>query len=105
MLFNTAWLKKPVEVQPLADLLSTAKLKAWLEKQPINKVYNYGDPMSCLLAQYVEAHGHTGVFVGTHTIRSSWFGKELELPRALYTAVTPKPHTYGEALRRLRTFA
>src|SRR5882672_5942259 len=59
MLFNTAWNKTP-EVQPQSDLLSTASLVAWLEKQPAGNCYSYSSPYYCLLAKYFMDHGKHG---------------------------------------------
>ena len=104
MLFNTAWQKKSVEVQPQPDLLSTDSLMAWLEQQPAGEAYAYRDPHRCLLARYFESHGKVGLCIGTyhiHNLNGEWM---TPLSPEFYLAVTPAPHTYGAALSRLRAF-
>ena len=106
MLFNLAWQKKPVEaqpVQPVDDLLSTASLMAWLEKQPASEVYPYENPYRCLLGEYFHAHGDC-VVIGQYNMESRRHGT-FRIPSAFFDAVTPKPHTYGAALKRLKDFA
>lgn len=104
MLFNTAWLNRPDK----SDMLSTTNLVEWLEKQPAGGTYDYGSPYSCLLAKYFYNHGHRNVRIGTSCIMGDGYGDGLgatRIPTAFYTAVTPKPHTYGAALKRLKAVA
>lgn len=103
MLFNTAWNKTP-EVKPVGDLLSTARLQAWLEKQPAGQYYTYSSPYFCLLANYLKAHGGRDVRVSTHFLVGGPFGSCTRIPSAFFDAVTPQPHTYGAALKRLKAF-
>ena len=104
MLFNVAWLKKPVEVQSQSDLLSTASLVAWLEKQPASATYDYSHPHACLLAKYFRAHGETHR-IGEYHIHGGQYGEGgTKIPLAFYEAVTYPPHTYGAALNRLKAF-
>lgn len=103
MLFNTAWNKTP-EVQPQSDILSTARLIAWLKKQPADAAYNYDNPSKCLLAQYFNQSGHPEVVLGNHYIHYFNGGTTVALPQAFYAAATYLPHTFGAALRRAKAY-
>jgi hypothetical protein len=106
-LFNTAWNKTP-EVKPVAEMLSTTNLAAWLEKQPADEAYDYKNPYACLLVKYFRAHGES-VRIGQYQICGGRYGDGLfnatDIPRAFFEAVTHRPHTYGAALKRLKAVA
>lgn len=103
MLFNTAWNKTP-EVKSVDEMLSTANLVAWLEKQPAGEAYSYNSPSCCLLAKYFRAHGERNVRVGQYYIEGDRYDG-TRIPSAFYDAVTPQPYTYGAALNRLKAVA
>ena len=104
MLFNTAWNKNP-EVQPQSDLLSTASLVAWLEKQPVNKIYDYNLPYGCLLARYFREHGHHNPCLGPKYVHClNGYDGPVVLPPAFHAAATYRPHTYGDALKRAKAY-
>lgn len=107
MLFNIAWNKTP-EVKPMDEMLSTANLVAWLEKQPAGESYLYSNPYYCLLGKYFRANGELGLRIGERRIHGGRYGDgscATNIPPAFYQAVTPRPHTYGAALSRLKAFA
>ena len=53
MLFNPEW-----EAKTRPDPLTLESLIAWLEKQPTDKEYNYGEiGGACLIGQHLTAHG------------------------------------------------
>lgn len=103
MLFNTAW-NKTTEVKLQPELLSTSSLVAWLEKQPASQGYDYNSPHSCLLAKYFYAHGERDVRIGQFYIDHLRDDEIAAIPPEFYEAVTPTPHTYGAALKRLKAF-
>lgn len=103
MLFNTAWNKTP-EVKPVDEMLSTANLVAWLEKQPADKSYDYESPHHCLLAQYFHQHGYSHARVGNHFVHWLDGEKAVGLPRAFHAAATYEPRTFGAALRRAKAY-
>lgn len=106
MLFNTAWQKKSVEVQPQPDLMSTASLVAWLEKKPADKAYSYRTGDSCLLAQYFRESGDRYATLGHEHVYSGAMGRRVTLPLAFIAAAGrySPDHTFGGALNRLKAF-
>jgi|ERR1700722_6253995 len=68
MLYNPSW-----------DKLSLAALVAWLEKQPRDRQYCYGDYGGCLAAQYNQSIGRRyNVTLVGHRTKNKSFDHQLE---------------------------
>ena len=93
MLYNKRW---DAKVETKADPLTLPALIAWLEKQPADAGYNYCQPETCLIAQYLKASGlkkfclmsreveRLGWMDIVHPISGDWtFGAALQRARAL----------------------
>lgn len=106
MLFNTAWNKQKTEVQPQVDIMSTASLIAWLEKQPTDGTYPFNDPYRCLLAQYLHENGKPWAILGQFSFYpdGGWGDHEV-LPKAFVKVAAQMPHTFGAALARARAYS
>jgi hypothetical protein len=88
-------------------------LIAWLQHQDPNATYDYGQPASCLIYQYLKAKGVGVISVGTTDF--SYLDENADqhdapLPSSL-DAVARGPdeggrtQTYGDALRRAKLLA
>jgi len=92
MLYDPKW-----EIQIKADPFSLDSLIAWLEKQPADKSYQFCDSSSCLIAQYLKAHGVKHFNLLSREIRElGWL--EVVNPRVL----GPRGDYFGFALDRAR---
>jgi hypothetical protein len=94
MLFDPRW-KKEVKVDPL----SLPAVIAWLEKKPAQEKYRYGQPSTCLAAQYNRSIGrkYETVWVPFWPNRRASFDHCLE-----WIAVNADKRTFGDALRVAR---
>lgn len=80
--------KAPGEQQTKADLLSLAGFIEWLERQPSDTEYDYGNPYRCVLAQYLG-----GFCTGAAEI--AIIGKQDSV-------IANHPRTFGAVLERAR---
>ena len=88
MLYDKRWDK----VETKDDVLSTASLIAWLEKQPPEKKYDYFNCCgACLIDQYIGKNTTPDEYASIMD-RTNW---ETEV-------AAPRPHTFGAALERAR---
>ena len=88
MLYDPKW-----EQQTKADLFKIETLIAWLEKQPAETVYCWHNSRTCLIAQYMHAHGVSQPPVAL----DGWMAD---------VAYGYEPYqTFGEALDRARAAA
>ncbi len=98
MLYDPKW-----EIATKPDIYALPTLIAWLEKQPAQKSYCYGDTGGCLLHQYLSANGCRSVLMGgTYFIHEGGQGK---LPYGFNDTAVGRPRTFGAALARAREFA
>lgn len=94
MLFDPKWEKPEVK----ADPFSLESLIAWLEKQPADRTYDFCQPSSCLIAEYLKARGEKNIILLSN-----------EVDALGWTAIVhPRPTnksgwTYGKALTRARS--
>ena len=91
------------------DIMNTASFADWCEKQG-GRHYDYLDIFNCAVAQYLKAHGHTGV----HVTARSWGGAtrwwriwehlifSRPLPAGWGDALVSLPHTFSALAKRLR---
>lgn len=84
-----------------ADPFSLDSLIAWLEKQPANKTYDFGDIRGCLACRYIQSTGISDrpweSYPGRRPYRDVFGGMEG------YTAIAyTGRHTFGAALQRAR---
>jgi hypothetical protein len=98
MLYDPKW-----EVQVKADPFSLESLIVWLEKQPAEKQYCYGDNGRCLLADYFTSVGYENVSVGACDFHH---GPNLEMTAKFSDDFSDiavnRPWTFGAALERAR---
>lgn len=86
---------------PLSEIqyvLTVSRFKQWLDTQPQEGRYNYGECWNCALAQYLKACGFTEVVV--HARGISVNHKWLLLPKDLNAIVEHGDHSYGAASKR-----
>lgn len=96
MLYDPKW-----EVQTKPDVFTPENLIAWLEKQPVNKEYDWSFAGSCLLGQWCEANGLYGEELFTKSIElGQWRGKNGVFAEAALGNLTEC--TFGAALDRAR---
>lgn len=81
--------------KPKVDIVSLEGFIGWLEKQPPEEQYSWGNCSTCAIAQYLGAHGIR--------IRDISYEKynALEGGAGNYVALG-RPHTFGAALDRAR---
>jgi hypothetical protein len=94
MLYDKRW-DKQLETR---DPFTLESLIAWLEKQPANKVYCYGDLGSCLAARYNASIGRR-YSVAILPLKSS---DDKTFDEKLERIAVMGPHTFGAALERAR---
>lgn len=90
-----------VETHP--DVFSLDGLIAWLETQPPQKEYCYGDTGGCLLARYLRANGFKRVSIGGWTwayTTADGCRVDESIPDKFDKIARSKPRTYGAALSR-----
>ena len=96
--------------EPKHDPFSLESLVAWLERQPEDGAYCFGDCLKCMLAQYFTALGFDDVNLSD--VRMYHKGGSVPLP-AMFNAIAldafgvfNRPgdfrHTFGAALTRAR---
>lgn len=97
MLYDTKWDQQAVD-------LSMTSLIAWLEQQPPEATYPYGDAQNCLLAKWLQsmdpkaqARSIDGSFV------YSFRGEKVFLNEFQPIAISKVGNTYGAALERARS--
>ncbi len=92
------------------DIYELSSLIAWLEKQPADREYCYQDNGACLLGQYFKEMTGKSVLVGSVTI-NIWddtvgmFERQIQLSLAFARISSERPHTFGAALDRARSWA
>jgi hypothetical protein len=94
MLYDPNWNRTRT---PLRKLLTVKRLRLWLETMPPTMSYVYYQHDGCLLAQYLQAHGHNAS-VGQHCLYTDT--EYRSLPRELNNIARMQPHTFGAALQR-----
>jgi hypothetical protein len=89
------------------DIHSLQSLINWLEKQPADIVYDYGDTQECMLCQYFRAM-KVNLFLVDKTYYKVWtmFGgtKSIPLPYCFDDISCGGIHTFGAALQRARYY-
>ena len=96
MLFDPKW-----EVEVKADPFSLESLIAWLEKQPADKAYDFGDTKNCLACQYFRAMGMNIVGAGGGYVRSGECAEDYHFHN--FGRITVRGDwTFGAALERAR---
>ena len=98
MLYDPKWEKKTKK----AELLSLPRFIAWLESQPADHLYCYGDGGRCLLANYFHQNGRPKADFGGTFYRLTKNGPMHDLPQSFAEIAAEHPHTYGGALNRAR---
>lgn len=98
MLYDPKWKQK-------ADPMAYETFIGWLEQQPSDGRYCYGDHGACLCASYLTAMGYEGVDLYScgdfaHTSR----GKRVEgqYPVQMDNLAVEQPWTFGAALQRAK---
>lgn len=76
------------------EIKTLPSLIAWLEQQPADQGYSYIHPYSCLIAQYLKAHGTAGDAVA--------LGIPELIKLGFIDVVIGYPRTFGGALERAR---
>jgi hypothetical protein len=94
MLYDPKWEKTETKIDPL----TLRALIAWLEKQPPEKIYCYGDTGRCLAAQYNQSLGRAYLPI----LLLGWRGDCLKFDYDLEEIALTEPHTFGAALERAR---
>ena len=96
MLYDPKW-----ETEVKADPFSLESLIAWLEKQPVDKVYDFNDcGGGCLLEQYAAAMGIPDE-CGRYGKLDDLFDRGVS-PRHRPAIAVQKPWTFGAALARAK---
>mgnify|MGYP001615675908 CR=1 FL=1 len=95
---------RPLTIRP--NPLSLTGLIAWLEQQPNNREYCYGQSGGCLLFQYFRASGFTCFNVSgdyfDHNSRGHLDFDRTSLPPHFNEIAIGHPQTFGGALKRAR---
>jgi hypothetical protein len=107
MLFDPKW-----EVEVKADPFSLEGLIAWLEKQPADKTYCYGDGGACLIHQYLTSCGIKVGRVwsgGRYSEGDNWESPKKPTSHEFWqTSIgngRSSDYTFGSALKRARAWS
>lgn len=87
-----------------ADPFSLDSLITWLERQPPDREYDYGDTENCALCQYAKSIGYENPRAGGNYIREFDSCTRNYIPNS-EDVVAPDPWTFGAALERAREVA
>ncbi len=79
MLYNKAW-ERPKTVTPVHELLKIENLRSWLATKDGD--YTFRSNHHCLLAQYLEDHGHTDIHVSMWHMQSKQIQGTATIPAA-----------------------
>jgi hypothetical protein len=104
MLYDPKW--EPM-TKAETDALSLECLIAWLEKQPADMRYCFGDTGHCMFAQYFTAMGLSNVDCGGTVFSTGW-GRDYQdhpFPIGWPEIASGNPHTFACALHRARKLA
>jgi len=104
MLSNPKWTDGTPNVKGVDDALTLGCMIKWLEQQPGNKVYNYGDNDNCAIAQYLKASGFGNVTVFLCSVAIPGHDRHIRLPHLMDEVARMAPHTLGDALKRARKY-
>ena len=99
MLYDPKW-EKEIETDKEYAGVSLRKFIAWLETMPANQEYNYANPWSCAVGQYLNDSGRPGAGLGVSFIKSCM--DETDPGRWLWEIAAGVPRTFGAALKRAR---
>ena len=95
---------RPLTIRP--NPLSLTGLIDWLQKQPRNMGYFYGQSAGCMLFQYLRAAGFSCLNVGEdffdHNSRGHLDFDRTSLPPHFNEIAIGHPQTFGWALKRAR---
>ena len=82
------------------DVMNTARFADWCEQQ-VDREYDYLDPGSCALFQYLTSEGEPVLAVGGDHWEDT-DGKCHELSGEIVKALWPRPRTFSALAKRLR---
>jgi hypothetical protein len=94
-------------------MIDTRDFAAWCRQQPQDQTYDYADPWSCALAQYLQ-HTHPGCDVSVNPLAFTVDGLHTLYPREIDTAVggyiqmtdgDPGTRTFGALAERLEALS
>lgn len=78
-------------------------LISWLKKKRPSGRYRYIDNKFCLVAQFLRSQGVLDPYVGARDYSTTgWYGKFLQIPKAIYEVSVEDPATFGAALKRAK---
>ncbi|SRR5258706_5521918 len=109
MLYNPNW-KQPKTTKP--KFMTMPHFIEWLRTKPADETYSYSNIHTCLIAQYLRAHGRWFVSVGGrdyHCNKWSPFGWMIDrkLPEGFSDVALDfsyQGNTFGKALERAEKF-
>lgn len=102
---DNTMLHNPLHDMP--SILNVKSFKDWLDRQPPEKRYNYGECWTCAIAQYVTSHlGYApdgkSVVVTHEEVRVN--GKWFLLPPEMTAIAFEGEHTFGAAAQRAEAY-
>jgi hypothetical protein len=85
------------------DRFSLDNFIEWMEKQPKNKKYDFGDSLSCALAQWLKSNSSNGIidYGDGSSFSYKIEGREYNFEH-FRKIVAMEPHKFGAAIERAR---
>jgi hypothetical protein len=96
------------QINELKSLMDTSKFKAWLEQQPADMDYPYGNDPACAITQYVRANGFPEITASAYAFQDyegfnirGEDGHVILIPNDWDRAALDIPRTFGSLLERV----